>query len=73
MLAGIHDHFWGVQDTTEAEKGHLACSGALNRTLHGSQDTPGKLVFVILFHGANPRRDSDQIISTKSNLDLLTT
>ena len=40
-------------------------------TLHDSAQTPGKLTYVLIFHGANPRWPQDRIIFSKSNLDLL--
>jgi hypothetical protein len=40
-------------------------------TLHSSKASPDALAFVLLFHGANPRWSTDNIIYVKSNLDLL--
>jgi hypothetical protein len=40
-------------------------------TLHSSKASPDALAFVLLFHGANPRWLTDNIIYVKSNLDLL--
>jgi hypothetical protein len=40
-------------------------------TLHSSKASPDTLAFVLLFHGANPRWPTDNIIYVKSNLDLL--
>ena len=42
-------------------------------TLHASASSPDSLAFVMLFHGANPRWATDQILFVKSNLHLLRT
>lgn len=67
-LDEISEHFWPADD-----KDGSSSSGAepLTKTLHDSRKTPGKLAFVILFHGANPRWESDCILFTKSHLELL--
>ncbi|EMD00548.1 hypothetical protein BAUCODRAFT_173137 [Baudoinia panamericana UAMH 10762] len=60
---------------SEARKRSSATSGdqqsSHSMTLHDSEETPGKLSYLFLFHEANPRCDSDGIIYTKFNLELL--
>ena len=43
------------------------------KTMHDSAATPGKLAYLFLFDGANPRWETDHIIFTKTSLHLLPT
>lgn len=40
-------------------------------TLHDAAAAPGSLAFILVYHGANPRWDAEQIIFVKSSLNLL--
>ncbi|KAI0837894.1 hypothetical protein F5Y06DRAFT_269318 [Hypoxylon sp. FL0890] len=59
----IENHFWGEGEDL----------GVVHHstTFHDSQTRPGKLAYVQLFFGANPRWTGDHIIFAKSNLNLL--
>ncbi|KAF2123126.1 hypothetical protein BDV96DRAFT_562001 [Lophiotrema nucula] len=59
----IHAHFFN-DDEPIGDHGD-------NSTLHASTERPHILAWVLLFKGANPKWDSDQMIFVKSNLDLL--
>ncbi|KAI7202809.1 hypothetical protein KC316_g2039 [Hortaea werneckii] len=65
-LEEVRNYFWPLD-----ENGERHTSDTLSRTLHDSAASPGRLAYVFLFSQANPRWDSDHIIYTKSNLDLL--
>lgn len=67
-LEDIKAHFW---PTKEGELSRLSATPAENKTLHDSAATPGRLAYLVLFHGANPRWEADNIVFTKSNLQLL--
>lgn len=58
----IASHFWPDGGREFDGKG---------TTLHDSAEVPRKLAWTLLFPGANPRWESDQIVFVKSNLDLL--
>lgn len=51
--------------------GHISSSDHSSTTLHASEANPENLAFVLLFGGANPRWESDNIIFVKSKLGLL--
>ena len=62
----------GKQDGDSIEvqnvaKSHLKCS----KSLHDSEETPGKLTYILLFPNGNPRWEQDRVIFVKSNLELL--
>ncbi|KAI1821430.1 hypothetical protein F4861DRAFT_541981 [Xylaria intraflava] len=59
----INSYFWGSE---QDETGLLA-----KATLRGSKDHPDGLAYVLLFFGANPRWQNNQIVFAKSNLMLL--
>ncbi|KAJ9617182.1 hypothetical protein H2200_000903 [Cladophialophora chaetospira] len=63
-LKQIDRYFWPEGDSKTAFVEH-------SKTLHDSATSPGKLAYVLLFNDANPRWESDNIIFTKSSLDLL--
>ena len=65
-LEDIRAHFWPV-DTDEV----LHAPPPLKGTLNASAADVSKLAYVVLFKDANPRWESDGIIFTKSNLDLI--
>ncbi|KAI7483372.1 hypothetical protein KC351_g5207 [Hortaea werneckii] len=65
-LEEVRNYFWPLD-----ENGERHTSDTLSRTLHDSSASPGRLAYVFLFNQANPRWESDHIIYTKSNLDLL--
>ncbi|KAI6914279.1 hypothetical protein KC318_g692 [Hortaea werneckii] len=65
-LEEVRNYFWPLD-----ENGERHASDTLSRTLHNSSTSPGRLAYVFLFNQANPRWDSDHIVYTKSNLDLL--
>ncbi|GAB1735177.1 hypothetical protein NU219Hw_g243t1 [Hortaea werneckii] len=65
-LEEVRNYFWPLD-----ENGERHTSDTLSRTLHDSSTSPGRLAYVFLFNQANPRWESDHIIYTKSNLDLL--
>lgn len=65
-LEEVRNHFWPLD-----ENGERHTSDTLSRTLHDSSTSSGRLAYVFLFNQANPRWESDHIIYTKSNLDLL--
>ncbi|KAI7545579.1 hypothetical protein KC331_g6133 [Hortaea werneckii] len=65
-LEEVRNYFWPLD-----ENGERHISDTLSRTLHDSSTSPGRLAYVFLFNQANPRWESDYIIYTKSNLDLL--
>ena len=70
-LLEIDNHFWPANEN-EIENGHHpATDGAKRHTLHNSAANPDGLAYVILFNDANPRWNSDNIIFTKSSLELL--
>jgi hypothetical protein len=58
----LHAYFWG-----EGAAGEDVC----NTTLHASAGSPRSLSWILLFDGANPKRNDDGVIYVKSNLDLL--
>ncbi|KAK4507550.1 hypothetical protein PRZ48_001285 [Zasmidium cellare] len=66
-LEEIREHFWHA---SQDDLPRFSDSTA-GRTLHDSAATPGKLAYLILFHGANPQWEADNVIFTKSSLDLL--
>ncbi|KAF2721250.1 hypothetical protein K431DRAFT_224781 [Polychaeton citri CBS 116435] len=67
-LSDIHAHFW----PSHPQKGKaFGDSSRETHTLHASEMMPDQLTYVILFRNANPRWDDEQIIFTKSNLELL--
>lgn len=66
-LGDIRAHFWPA---TENELPRFSETGE-GRTLHDSAATPGKLAYIILFNGANPRWQSDHLIFSKSSPNLL--
>ncbi|KAF2650708.1 hypothetical protein K491DRAFT_730753 [Lophiostoma macrostomum CBS 122681] len=61
-LREIHEHFW-QEDDRNHDSDH-------NTTLHSSSENAG-LAWVLLFHGANPQWESNNVIFVKSNLHLL--
>lgn len=65
-LEEVRNYFWPL----DASHGRFA-SDTLNKTLHDAAASPQKLAYLFLFHGANPRWDTDNIIYTKSRLELL--
>ncbi|KAI7494013.1 hypothetical protein KC367_g8330 [Hortaea werneckii] len=65
-LEEVRNYFWPLDGNGERHT-----SDSLSRTLHDSSASPGRLAYVFLFNQANPRWESDHIIYTKSNLDLL--
>ncbi|KAI7550167.1 hypothetical protein KC331_g3348 [Hortaea werneckii] len=65
-LEEVRNYFWPLD-----QNGERHTSDTLSRTLHDSAASPGRLAYVFLFNQANPRWESDHIIYTKSNLDLL--
>ncbi|KAI7345423.1 hypothetical protein KC354_g14745 [Hortaea werneckii] len=65
-LEEVRNYFWPLD-----KNGERHTSDTLSRTLHDSSTSPGRLAYVFLFNQANPRWESDHIIYTKSNLDLL--
>lgn len=66
-LEEINNHFWAVARDNE----HSRDASSEGRTLHDAAAAPGKLAYVMLFSRANPRWDTEKIVFTKSNLDLL--
>ena len=70
-LDEINEYFWPSKEQEEGTGGlgvHFEDQG---RTLHGSAETPGELAYLILFTNANPKWETNNIIFTKSRLDLL--
>ncbi len=65
-LEDIRAHFW-PQERKEASHSPPPLKGTLN----ASAADPSTLAYVVLFKDANPRWESDGIIFTKSNLDLI--
>ena len=63
----IREHFWPTAETDERPLSNETHS----KTLHDAASSPGQLAYILLFHLANPRWESDRIIFTKSSLDLL--
>lgn len=61
----VVNHFWPGTDALERPD-H-------SKTLHGSAARPDELAFILLFAGANPQWASEQLVYTKSNLELLPT
>ena len=61
----IHAHYWPSHEITHAPVDQW------KGTLSSSEDKPDTLQYVILYHEANPRWDSDHIIFVKTNLRLL--
>ncbi|KXT06019.1 hypothetical protein AC578_1315 [Pseudocercospora eumusae] len=68
-LEDIRHFFWPVDNDNNAQPGRFA--QARRGTLNDSAATPGRLSYIVLFAGANPRWDNDHIIFTKSSLDFL--
>ena len=62
----IRAHFW-PQSNDDLPKNILPLKGTLN----ASAANPTKLAYIVLFKDANPRWESEGIIFTKSNLNLL--
>ncbi|KAK3076632.1 hypothetical protein LTS18_012484 [Coniosporium uncinatum] len=80
-VGDLHAHFWPsagevkqVYNEADGTKTNTFALDFKNRhhgTLDSSEATPNKLAYVVLFGGANPRWDSDNIIFVKTNLELL--
>jgi hypothetical protein len=64
----IQHHYW-----RDIRKDDVGSDTTLpqHSTLNASADTKGSLSHMLLFHGANPRWESDGLIFVKSNLDIL--
>ena len=63
-LKDINRHFWPEDESK-------AMPTETSKTLHDSAATPRALSYMLLFKDANPRWETDEIIFTKSSLDLL--
>ena len=71
-LEEINNYFWPIKDLDgENNNSHSLHIETKGRTLHDSMAREGQLAYVILYWEANPRWESDNIIFTKSRLDLL--
>ena len=66
-LQEINTHFWPATQDGE----HHRVASSEGGTLHDAAASPDQLTYAILFGRAHPRCDTDRIIFTKSNLDLL--
>jgi len=64
----VRNCFWPVDEVSGA-----FAQNSTNKTLHDSAATPGKLAYLFLFNLANPRWETDHIVYSKSNLELLPT
>ena len=69
-MEDIRHHFWPPDEEKQNEEGRFPLTTP-NRTLHDSKASPGRLSYLLLFDGANPRWDTDHIVFSKSSLELL--
>ncbi len=68
----IINHYWPTKELRHIyEESPNSVHARGNKTLHDSGATPGRLTYIILFDEANPKWETENIIFTKSNLELL--
>lgn len=64
-LSEIHHYYWPNEETLPSDP------KPTHSTLNASERKPGKLAYLMLFKGANPRWEPDGIVFVKTGLDLL--